>query len=92
MKWIVSQTDGYSGADISNLCREAAYMPMRKMLKQQGGFRNIDNVQKFEQEVNVPLTMTDFKEALHNVKPSVGKEDMVRYTEWTKEFGEQGAK
>ena len=30
---IVKQTDGYSGADIANLCREAAYMPMRRKLK-----------------------------------------------------------
>ncbi len=67
-------------------------MPMRKKLKEQGGFRKIEDVQKFEQEVNIPLTMDDFKEALHNVKPSVGKDDLSRYVEWTKEFGEQGAK
>jgi hypothetical protein len=54
-------------------------MPMRRKLKQQGGFRKIEDVQKFEQEVNIPLIMDDFKEALHNVKPSVGKEDLVRY-------------
>lgn len=41
IKYIVKHTDGYSGADISGLCREAAYMPMRRKLKEQGGFRNI---------------------------------------------------
>ena len=30
---VVRKTDGFSGADIANFCREAAYMPMRKKLK-----------------------------------------------------------
>lgn len=33
LDFIVKKTDGYSGADITNVCREAAYMPMRKKLK-----------------------------------------------------------
>lgn len=92
IEYIVKESAGYSGADIANLCREAAYMPMRKKLKQQGGFRKIDDIQKFEQEVNIPLMMDDFKEALKNVKPSVGTHDLTKYEEWMKEFGEQGTK
>ena len=33
----MQRTDGFSGADIASFCREAAYMPMRKNLKKQGG-------------------------------------------------------
>jgi len=29
---LVNKCKGYSGADIANVCREAALMPMRKML------------------------------------------------------------
>jgi katanin p60 ATPase-containing subunit A1 len=29
---LVRKTDGYSGADLSNVCREAAMMPMRRQL------------------------------------------------------------
>ena len=36
-EYLIKITDGYSGADISNVCREAAMMPMRKRL-QNGGF------------------------------------------------------
>lgn len=41
LKFVVQKTDGYSGADITNVCREAAYMPMRRKLKNAGGFKNI---------------------------------------------------
>jgi len=32
---LVRKTDGYSGADIALLCREAAYIPMRRKLKRE---------------------------------------------------------
>ena len=54
---IVKKTQGFSGADITNVCRQAAYMPMRRKLKNQGGFKNIGDMKKFEEEVNAPLRM-----------------------------------
>jgi SpoVK/Ycf46/Vps4 family AAA+-type ATPase len=47
LEFIIKKTEGYSGADITNLCREAAYMPMRKKLKSEGGFKNIGDMKKF---------------------------------------------
>lgn len=34
--------------------------------------------------------MSDFNDALKNVKPSVGKGDLNKYNDWMLEFGEQG--
>ena len=43
---LVTKTDGFSGADIANFCREAAYMPMRKKLKKEGGIgKRLGNVE-----------------------------------------------
>lgn len=85
--FIVKKTEGFSGADITNVCREAAYMPMRRKLKNEGGFKNITDLKKFEEEVSVPLKKEDFIEALKSVNKSVGKEDLHKYDSWMKEFG-----
>lgn len=87
LDFVVQKTDGFSGADITNVCRQAAYMPMRRRLKKAGGFKNIEDMKKFEQEVNVPLTKQDFLEALKNVNKSVGKEDIKKYEVWMNQFG-----
>jgi len=64
---LVAKCDGYSGADISNVCREAAMMPMRrKLISGNFGF-NLDEIQRLEKEADVPLGLHDFQEALKNI-------------------------
>ena len=82
---LVKMTDGYSGADISNVCREAAMMPMRrKLLSSQF---DINNIHSMQQEIEVPLSMTDFQEAIKNIQKSVSQEQLQSYVEWMKMFG-----
>jgi len=64
-------TEGYSGADITCVCRDAAMMPLRRKLAE--GL-DIAAVKQMASEVNAPLVMTDFLEALKNVSKSVGPE------------------
>ena len=66
---LIKITDGYSGADISNVCREAAMMPMRKKLH--SGKFDIMDIQNLQSEIDVPLTMQDFLEAIKNISKSV---------------------
>ena len=67
---LVEQSKGYPGADISNVCREAAMMPMRRKILD--GNLNFDEISKINNdELDVPITMSDFLEALRNIQRSV---------------------
>lgn len=82
---LVRRSEHYSGADISSLCREAAMMPMRDKLSK--GMFDLDNLKKLESEIERPLEMNDFLEALKNIKRSVGVEFLAQYSKWLKDFG-----
>eukprot|EP01126_Amoeba_proteus_P064983 TRINITY_DN9163_c0_g1_i6.p1 TRINITY_DN9163_c0_g1~~TRINITY_DN9163_c0_g1_i6.p1 ORF type:complete len:248 (-),score=57.21 TRINITY_DN9163_c0_g1_i6:58-801(-) len=81
---LVSAFDGYSAADITNVCRDASFMPMRKCIS---GLNKQQIVDLDLEEMDIPLTSTDFKEALSKVQPSVGKEEVKQYEQWMNEFG-----
>ncbi|CDW77265.1 katanin p60 atpase-containing subunit a1 [Stylonychia lemnae] len=82
---LVHKTDGYSGADISNVCREAAMMPMRKRILAKGF--DLNNIGNMAEEIDIPLTMTDFEEAIQNIQKSVSAESLKQYDAWMREFG-----
>jgi len=85
---LVKATDGYSGADISNVCREASLMQMRKRLHENKSVDILSNINnpKFVEELTAPITMEDFEESLKNISKSVSKGDLERYDKWTNEF------
>ncbi|XP_039296312.1 fidgetin-like protein 1 [Nilaparvata lugens] len=76
---IAQLTDGYSGADVKNVCQEAALGPIRSISFTQIEFISHDQVN--------PIGMNDFKTALTRVRSSVGPSDLDNYLEWDKLYG-----
>ena len=83
---LTEATKGYSGADICNVCRDAAYMPMRRKLNSVGGIKKLQEL-KQEQLMDEQIAEKDLMDATKNVKPSVGQQDLKRYSAWMAEFG-----
>jgi len=84
---LVRKCDGYSGADVTLVCREAAMMGLRKRLAQaRANGIPLSQISQM-QDVDEPLMQADFLEALKNVSKSVGTEDLQRFSDWMKEFG-----
>jgi len=71
-------TEGYTGSDISLLCREAVMLPVREIDLTQD-ITLIDKVRH--------VTRDDFITALEKIKPVVSPEELKTYDEWTQSFG-----
>ncbi|XP_045110878.1 fidgetin-like protein 1 [Portunus trituberculatus] len=76
---ICKLTEGYSGADMANLCREAALGPIRSI--------SFDDIHHISVEQVRPITLDDFVQALSCIKASVSDKDLHMYVEWNKKFG-----
>lgn len=83
---LVERSEGYSGADIHIVCREAAMMPMRRIL---AVLQPIE-MQTLRQsgQLTIPkVLMMDLRQALSQTRPSVSRETSGRYAAWETEFG-----
>jgi len=76
---IAEKSAGYSGADMTNLCKEASMEPIRSI-----PFSQFENI-KMEDVRHI--TSQDFDEALINVRPSVSQSDLNIYIEWDRTYG-----
>lgn len=81
---LAKRLDGYSGADITNICRDASLMCMRRRIK---GLtpEEIRNIPKADLEI--PTKQTDFESAISKISSSVSKEDLKKYENWMSEYG-----
>lgn len=76
---VVTATQGFSGADMTQLCREAALGPIRSI--------QLGDITTITAEQVRPILYSDFQEALNTVRPSVSSKDLELYEEWNKTFG-----
>ncbi|KRY41364.1 Fidgetin-like protein 1 [Trichinella spiralis] len=74
---VSSLTEGYSGADVTELCREAAMYPIREM-------EEIENIQLDQVP---PISLDHFKNALTAVKSTVSSNEIAFYEHWNEQYG-----
>ncbi|WP_457591113.1 CDC48 family AAA ATPase [Geoglobus sp.] len=77
---LAEKTEGYSGADIEAVCREAGLTAIREAISKYSE----EEVKKAVKEIRV--TREHFMKAIEKVKPSLTKDDIKRYEEIVKDF------
>ncbi|NXL95596.1 FIGL1 protein, partial [Alectura lathami] len=76
---IVKKSEGFSGADMTQLCREASLGPIRSL-------QSLDIVSIMPDQVR-PIAFVDFESAFGTVRPSVSSKDLELYETWNQTFG-----
>ena len=75
---VSSKTEGYSGSDVTALCKEAAMNPLREL----GA-----SIATVTRDSVRGMVLADFERALRTVRSSVSPGDLDQYLEWNKTFG-----
>ncbi|MFC4438346.1 MULTISPECIES: CDC48 family AAA ATPase [Natrialbaceae] len=80
LDWLASETQGYVGADIEAVCREASMAASREFIN------SVDPDDMPDTIENVRISREHFERALEEVQPSVTPETRERYEEIEEEF------
>lgn len=85
---IAESTEGYSGADLHLVVREAAMVGLRVLLE---GLTPAQVKERRDaNELQPPkVSMKDITDAINSVQPSVSQVDVSRFEAWASEFGSQ---
>ncbi|XP_020259245.1 katanin p60 ATPase-containing subunit A1-like isoform X2 [Asparagus officinalis] len=82
---VARRTEGYSGDDLTNVCRDASLNGMRRKIA--GKTRDEIKSMAKDDISKDPVAMCDFEEALKKVQRSVSTADIQRHEKWFREFG-----
>ncbi|ORY39187.1 katanin p60 ATPase-containing subunit A-like 1 [Rhizoclosmatium globosum] len=81
---IAKRVQGFSGADIATLCRDAAMMKLREKMRSVKPSEL--NLLKPE-DLKLPVSKSDFEAALLKVQSSLSSADFERYDQWLADYG-----
>ena len=83
-------TQGYSGRDIRNACKEAIMAMLRRanpnIYEQIIKAQNLQQLQQAKYRVE-PITREEILQAIRKVKPAVTNKEIRKYEEWAKQHG-----
>ena len=77
IKDIAKKTENYSNSDLKELCREAAYEPVRELSTEE-----VKTVKKLR-----PITKKDFDKALNKIRATISDSCVKELMDWNKQFG-----
>ncbi|CAF0726560.1 unnamed protein product [Didymodactylos carnosus] len=80
--YIASQTDNYSGSDLTALAKDAAMGPVRELC--------IEDLKKLSLQRIRPISIQDFLESLKKIRQSVSPDTLDKYVQWNKNYGDCG--
>ncbi|CAH0728108.1 unnamed protein product, partial [Brenthis ino] len=79
---LAAATDGYSGSDLTALCRDAALGPIREL--------DPEEVKCLDLSLVRSITYQDFVDSLKRIRPSVSPHSLAAYEKWSVQYGELG--
>jgi len=75
-----SETNGYSGSDLTALAKDAAMGPVREL--------RMDELKKLSVSRIRRVSRQDFVQALRKIRPSVTPSTLEKYINWNRTFGD----
>eukprot|EP01094_Clydonella_sp_ATCC50884_P027725 TRINITY_DN8085_c0_g1_i2.p1 TRINITY_DN8085_c0_g1~~TRINITY_DN8085_c0_g1_i2.p1 ORF type:complete len:481 (+),score=96.21 TRINITY_DN8085_c0_g1_i2:45-1445(+) len=81
---LADRCEGYSGADITTVSRDASFMSMRRRIK---GLTPDEIRSLSSDEMDRPVTKADFEEAIEKAASSVATSQVKLYEDWMEQFG-----
>ncbi len=78
---LVEMTEGYVGADIEAICREATMLALREVLSE-----GMDRERAKEMIPEIKIRMKHFETAIEKIKKSISRDELKRYEEFAKAY------